>query len=149
METVILIQSLDELQELAKTIASFIKPGYILGLKGDLGSGKTTFTKFFARQIGVFETVNSPTFNILKIYNGFIPLYHMDVYRLENIGYDYELDDYIYGQGVSVIEWYPYIKEMLPEHILEMEILIISEGVRKITIKGSGVYEPIVKALSH
>jgi len=144
VEKSMIIRNLIEMDLLAKTIASFLRPGMILGLTGDLGSGKTTFTQFLAKHMGILDHVNSPTFTILKIYQGKIPLYHMDVYRLETIGYDYELDDFLFGDGVSVIEWYPYIKVMLPEDILSLDIKVVSENNREIKIKGSGVYEQIV-----
>ena len=82
---------------LASIIAEEIFPGMIIGLSGDLGSGKTTFTKYFAQSMGVKGVLNSPTFTILKTYTGNLDLFHMDVYRLKDIGYDYELDDYIFS----------------------------------------------------
>lgn len=149
MDLNITINSLEEMNELAKKISSYVKKGFIIGLKGELGSGKTTFTKFLALHLGVLENVNSPTFTILKIYQGRIPIYHMDVYRLENIGYDYELDDFIYGDGVSIIEWYPYILEMLPKNILSIEIVVLSENIREVHIEGSEEYAKVVEALSN
>ncbi|MDD3477907.1 MAG: tRNA (adenosine(37)-N6)-threonylcarbamoyltransferase complex ATPase subunit type 1 TsaE [Candidatus Izemoplasmatales bacterium] len=148
MQKTLTVRSLSEMDRFAKQIAAHLFPGAIIGLKGELGSGKTTLTKYLARHLGIQETVNSPTFTILKDYRGLLPLYHMDVYRLEGIGYDYELDDFIYGQGVSVIEWFPYISEMLPEHILEIEILGQNDQVRTIHVKGEGPYETIVQTLS-
>ncbi len=142
------ITSLDEMNDLAKKIVPFCFPGSIIGLKGDLGSGKTTFTKFLAHHLGVKGTVNSPTFNILKIYSGEIEIYHMDVYRLENIGYDYELDDFIYGNGCSIIEWYPFIQEMLPKDILEISIEVKTDSLREVIVKGSGIYEQKWNTLS-
>jgi tRNA A37 threonylcarbamoyladenosine biosynthesis protein TsaE len=71
----------------------------------------------------------------------------MDVYRLETAGHDFELDDYIYGKGVAVIEWYSFIEKMLPEQMLKMDIAALSETKREIVIKGSGEYEHIVEDL--
>jgi len=143
------VNNLNEMELLAKLVAETVKPGYIIGLKGTLGSGKTTFTQFLAKYIGVKDNVNSPTFTILKVYKGPIPLYHMDVYRLENIGYDYELDDFIYGDGVAVIEWYPYIQSMLPKEFLEITIDVINENSRIVTMEGSGSYEIAIKTISN
>lgn len=143
------INSLEETDNLANIISKTLFPGYILGLTGDLGSGKTTFTKYLAKHMGILDNLNSPTFTILKIYENDIDLYHMDVYRLENIGYDYELDDYIFGDGVSVIEWYPYIKSMLPDELLEINIKMLDDEVRELTIKGQGRYEEIVKKIDN
>lgn len=134
---------------LAKIIAEEIFPGMIIGLSGDLGSGKTTFTKYLAKAMGINDHLNSPTFTILKTYEGLLDLYHMDVYRLENIGYDYELDDYIFGNGVSVIEWYPYIQTMLPNKLLTLTFSFIDESVRDVEIEGCDRYEKIIQKISH
>ncbi len=144
-----IINNLNDMELLAKSVAETVKPGYIIGLKGTLGSGKTTFTQFLAKYIGIKDNVNSPTFTILKVYKGPLPLYHMDVYRLENIGYDYELDDFIYGDGVAVIEWYPYIQSMLPNEFLEITIDVINEDNRIVTMEGSGSYEIALETISN
>jgi tRNA threonylcarbamoyladenosine biosynthesis protein TsaE len=148
LEIKLRLNSIIDTETLAKIIAEKAFKGMIVGLTGDLGSGKTTFTKFFSQAIGVKDNLNSPTFTILKIYEGNFALYHMDVYRLENIGYDFELDDYIYGDGISVIEWYQYIKEMLPKNILSIDFKVIDEYARDVIIKGEEEYEEIVKAIS-
>jgi tRNA threonylcarbamoyladenosine biosynthesis protein TsaE len=149
MEKTLRIANLIELSELARSIAQFVFPGFVLGLGGELGSGKTTFAQHFAKHLGVLDNVNSPTFTILKTYDGKLPFYHMDVYRLEHGNYDYELDDFIYGDGVAVIEWYEYIVAQLPKHYLELILTITEDGSRIITLKGSGAYEQIVAAIGH
>lgn len=149
MEITLKIHNLLEMEKLASKIAKHLFPGFVLGMGGDLGSGKTTFTQYLAKHMGIKAVVNSPTFTILKIYKNHLPLYHMDVYRLEKIGYDYELDEFIYGDGVAVIEWYEYIKRMLPETMFSIDIKTLSETDREITIKGDGVYAEIIKDLSH
>ena len=150
MEVKLYIDSLKDTEKLAKIISDNVFPGFIMGLTGDLGSGKTTFTKYLAKHMGISDTLNSPTFTILKIYNNKpFDLYHMDVYRLEGIGYDYELDDYIYGQGVSVIEWFHYIDTMLPKDLLSMKIHVQDDSRRLITINGTGRYEDIVKDIDN
>ncbi len=149
MERKIYVHSLSEMDELANIISECIRPGLLIGLAGDLGSGKTTFTKFLAKHMGIEANVNSPTFTILKIYQGKPPLYHMDVYRLEDIGYDFELEDFIYGDGVAVIEWYSFVKKMLPDEMLTLDITMISDNLREITIKGSGEYAKIVETISN
>lgn len=149
MKKSFIVNNLKDMDALAKAVSSTVKPGFIIGLQGTLGSGKTTFTQFLAKHIGVVDNVNSPTFTILKVYQGTIPLYHMDVYRLENIGYDYELDDFIYGKGISVIEWYQYIKTMLPKNILEIKIDVIDESKRIVTFEGSGEYENALEIISN
>lgn len=149
MKIDIKLKSISDTEKLAIIIADYVFKGMVIGLTGDLGSGKTTFTKYLAKQIGVEDNLNSPTFTILKIYEGRLPLYHMDVYRLENAGYDYELDDYIFGNGISVIEWYQYIEEMLPENILSISIKVMDDSTRDVEIKGGGEYEKIVEAISN
>lgn len=149
LEVKLRLNSIIDTETLAKIIAEKAFKGMIVGLTGDLGSGKTTFTKFFSQAIGVKDNLNSPTFTILKIYEGNFALYHMDVYRLEEVGYDFELDDFIYGDGISVIEWYQYIKKMLPKNIISIDFKVIDEYARDVIIKGEEEYEEIVKAISN
>lgn len=102
-----------------------VKPGSIYALYGDLGVGKTVFTKGLAEGLGIKEDVNSPTFTILQIYeDGRIPLYHFDVYRIgdpeemEEIGYE----DYFFGQGVCLVEWANLIDELMPKETVSITI---------------------------
>ncbi len=101
------------------------KPGQIIALTGDLGTGKTVFSKGFAKGLGIEEVVSSPTFTLLQVYeNGRLPLYHFDVYRIgdvsemEETGYE----DCFYGKGVTLIEWAELIEEILPEKIIRITI---------------------------
>ena len=101
-----------------KSAGEKAKPGEIYALTGDLGAGKTVFAKGFAAGLGITEPVNSPTFTILQIYEGGrLPLYHFDVYRIEDEAEMEEvgLDEYLYGNGVCLIEWPERIAEILPE----------------------------------
>lgn len=115
-------------------------PGEVIALIGDLGVGKTVFTQGFAAGLGVAEPVNSPTFTILQIYeDGRIPLYHFDVYRIEDPEEMFEVgfDDYLYGQGVCLIEWASIVEEILPEHRKVVTIekqLDKGPDARKITV---------------
>jgi len=149
VKKIIRLNTENDTNQLAQLIAKDIFPGMIIGLSGDLGSGKTTFTKYLSKAMGVKDNLNSPTFNILKTYQGILNLYHMDVYRLEDIGYDYELDDFIYGYGVSVIEWYPFIQTMLPENILSLTFSFVDEHKRDVLIEGSEIYESIIQKIGH
>ncbi len=149
MNKEIIINNLKEMQSFAEKIGKEVFPGFLLCLEGDLGAGKTTFTKFFGAKIGISDVINSPTFTILKIYEGPLPLYHMDVYRLEGIGMDYELEEYIYGNGICVIEWYKNIIESIPKEKLVIEIKIIDLNKRLLKIEGTGKYEEIVKKISN
>ena len=145
----IIINNLEEMKEFAEGIGKTVFPGFLLCLEGDLGAGKTTFTKFFGKSMGVEDNINSPTFTILKIYDGDNTLYHMDVYRLMGIGMDFELEEYIYGDGVCVIEWYKNIIESIPEEKLVIELEIIDLNKRLLKIEGFGKYEEIVKKISN
>ena len=111
--------------EVGKKIGENAKPGQIYTLTGDLGVGKTVFTQGVAAGLGITEPICSPTFTIIQEYeSGRLPLYHFDVYRIgdieemDEIGYE----DYVYGQGVSLIEWANLIEEILPEHYTEIRI---------------------------
>lgn len=111
--------------ELGKKIAQEAKKGDVFCLDGDLGTGKTVFTKGFAAGLSVAGPVNSPTFTILQIYDdGRMPLYHFDVYRIEDPEELYEvgLDDYIYGDGVCLIEWANMISEMIPQNAVHIKL---------------------------
>lgn len=103
--------------ELGNKFGKSAEPGQIICLFGDLGTGKTVFTKGFAEGLGIVESVNSPTFTILQVYDeGRIPLYHFDVYRIEDVEEMYEIgfEDYFYNSGVCLIEWANIIEEILP-----------------------------------
>ncbi len=145
----IIVNNLDEMKEFAEGIGKTVFPGFLLCLEGDLGAGKTTFTKYFVKSMGVVDNINSPNFTILKIYDGDNILYHMDVYRLMGIGMDFELEEYIYGDGVCVIEWYKNIIESIPEEKLVIEIEIIDLNKRLLKIEGFGKYEEIVNKISN
>ena len=114
-----------ETWEIGKKLAAQAKPGQIFALIGDLGVGKTIFTKGMAAGLGISEPVNSPTFTIVQQYDtGRLPLYHFDVYRIGDISEMDEIgyEDCFYGDGVSLIEWSQLIEEILPEHVTEITI---------------------------
>ena len=122
-------------------LAQTAQPGMVYALLGDLGVGKTVFTKGFAKGLGVIEEVNSPTFTILQIYEeGRLPFYHFDVYRIgdieemDEIGYE----DCFYGKGVCLVEWANLIQELMPEDYIEIKIeknLEKGFDYRKITLR--------------
>ncbi|WP_163583442.1 tRNA (adenosine(37)-N6)-threonylcarbamoyltransferase complex ATPase subunit type 1 TsaE [Gracilibacillus saliphilus] len=122
----------EETRRLANKLAILLSPGDVLTLEGDLGAGKTTFTKGLGAGLGVTRTINSPTFTIVKEYVGEIPLYHMDVYRLEDSEEDIGFDEYFTGDGITVVEWAQFIEEFLPAERLEVQIKRIDEHTRKI-----------------
>ncbi len=134
---------------LAENIESEHFPGMVICLNGELGSGKTVFTKAFASALGIEDDVTSPTFNIIKEYpNGELPLYHMDVYRLEGKVEELGLDEYFDGDGVTIIEWADMIENYLPKERLDINIKVTGENSRVIVLKPYGkVYEDICEAI--
>nr|WP_036648414.1 tRNA (adenosine(37)-N6)-threonylcarbamoyltransferase complex ATPase subunit type 1 TsaE [Paenibacillus pini] len=129
---------------LAAWLANAAVPGTVIGLDGDLGAGKTAFSQAFAKQLGVRGIVNSPTFTIIKEYEGRLPFYHMDVYRISlEEAEDLGLDEYFYGDGVSLVEWAQIITEMLPKPHLHIFIETTGPDERKITVEGFG--DPYIK----
>lgn len=131
MENKITTYSEKETIEIAQNLESEKFPNMVICLEGDLGSGKTVFTKGFAQALGIEETVTSPTFNIIKEYpNGELPLYHMDVYRLDKDSNDIGIEDYFSKGGVTLIEWSDIITDILPEERLQINIKVISENSR-------------------
>ena len=122
--------SAEETYALGKKLGEEAKPGMIFRMSGDLGVGKTVFTKGFAVGLGVTDTVNSPTFTIVQEYKGRLPFYHFDVYRIEEpeemeeIGYE----DYFFGDGVCMIEWAELIEELLPKEAVKV---CISKDLQK------------------
>ena len=113
----ITIKSEEDSAKLGRKIGEKAEPGSVLALIGHLGTGKTTLTKYIAAGMGVSEVITSPTFNIVKEYrSGRIPLYHFDVYRIEDPEEMYEIgyEEYFYGDGLCVVEWADMIEELLP-----------------------------------
>lgn len=131
------VHSEKETIELAQNIESEKFPNMVICLNGDLGSGKTVFAKGFAQAMAIND-VTSPTFNIIKEYNGELPLYHMDVYRVENNVENLGLSEYFDKGGVSIIEWADMIEDYLPKERLEIEFKIIDENTRVLLIKAYG-----------
>jgi tRNA threonylcarbamoyladenosine biosynthesis protein TsaE len=128
-------------EQLAKRLANWIEPGAVIALDGDLGAGKTRFSQALARAIGVKDVVNSPTFTIIKEYEGAqLPFYHMDVYRISMEEADeLGLDEYFYGEGLTVVEWSSLITELLPPAHLHIYIEYAGETERLFHCKAQGM----------
>ena len=135
--------------ELAENLESEKFPNMVICLNGDLGSGKTVFTKGFANALGVKEIVTSPTFNIVKeYYDGEAPLFHMDVYRLDETNLEINFQEYFSKKGVSIIEWSDLIQDELPKQRLEITFKILSEDARLLVLKPYGKkYEDLLEAV--
>lgn len=120
----IILKSLKETEEFGIKLGSLLKVGDILCLNGDLGAGKTTMTKSIGLGLGVEEYITSPTFALINQYSGRLPVYHFDVYRLENADelFDLGFDDYFYGNGVCIIEWADKIEKMIPKERIVIDI---------------------------
>ncbi|KRO16586.1 tRNA (adenosine(37)-N6)-threonylcarbamoyltransferase complex ATPase subunit type 1 TsaE [Lacticaseibacillus saniviri] len=119
------IQNEAALQQFGKRLADLLQPGDVLLLDGDLGAGKTSLTKGIAEGLGIDAPIKSPTFTIIREYQqGRLPLYHMDIYRLENGGADdLGLEEYFEGDGVSVVEWPEFLGQSLPEAYLMLHLV--------------------------
>ena len=126
----------EETVALGEAIGAKLRPGDIIALQGTLAAGKTTITKGIARALGVADTITSPTFCLISEYEGALPLYHMDVYRLDgaedfvNLG----VDDMLYGNGVSIIEWSEKIMEELPKRTIVIRLEAGADGSNERTI---------------
>jgi len=132
------LEGAQETQRFAEQLAHYLQPADFLALEGDLGAGKTTFTQGLARGLGVQNVVNSPTFTIIKEYQGRLPLYHMDVYRVGEDVDSLGLDDYFFGEGVCVVEWASLIEDVLPPDRLTVFIRTAGEEQREIQLLPQG-----------
>ena len=124
-----------ETRALGEKIAARLQPGDVLLLEGDLGAGKSELTRGIARGLGVTETVTSPSFTILNVYeSGRCPLYHFDWYRLESAEELYELgmDEYLGGDGIAVVEWSEMCPDAVPENAVRIRLEAVGENERKI-----------------
>lgn len=133
-EKIVISNSKEETMNLAKRLADKFPNGTVICLTGDLGAGKTTFVRGLAEGLNIKEIVQSPTFNIMKIYlKGNRPLIHIDAYRLADINTDIGLDEYIgYETGITVIEWPMYIENLIPSKSLNVEITNLGDDRRQI-----------------
>lgn len=138
--------------ELAKKLADFLLPGMTILMFGDLGAGKTTFTKGIGAGLGVKRIIKSPTYTIVREYtDGRLPLYHVDLYRLEESEViDLALDEYFDGEGVSIVEWPTVSPDDLPKEVLEIHLATDLDNLdnRTIQFKAKGKqYEQLIEKL--
>ena len=139
MEKVFITNSAEETMDLGKQIAGAAKNGSVFCLTGDLGAGKTTLVRGVAQALNIKSVVQSPTFNIMKIYfDGVKPLIHIDAYRLADVNTDIGLDEYIgYETGLTVIEWPDFIKDLIPDTAIEINITNLGDTQRRIAIESN------------
>lgn len=130
--------SVQETRQFAQKLADRLQPADFLALEGDLGAGKTTFATGIARGLGITQAIQSPTFTIVKEYEGRLPLYHMDVYRVAADLSHHEVDEYFFGEGVCVVEWASLIEDLLPEERLTITLTAAGDDVRKCVLTPYG-----------
>ncbi len=148
MEKIVTTNSAFDTIELGKKIGNLLSVKDVVLLVGDLSSGKTTITKGIGLGLGISKNINSPTFTIVKEYQGRCPLYHLDLYRLNGLNEDFDLEELIETDGVCVIEWPDQVSELLPKDFLKIEFERINETQRKIKIiSKSAHYDKVVQKL--
>ena len=149
MKINLLVNTEEETCKLAKIISDNCFEGFLLTLNGELGAGKTRLSKAIGESLGITQTINSPTFNILKCYfSGKLPLYHIDAYRLEGLKQDLGFEEYIEGDGVCLIEWSTFIDYLLPKEYLNIAIYIRENEDREFVIESKGnKYDEVIKEI--
>lgn len=149
MEYKITTKSVLETMEIARNIESEKFPNMVICLDGELGSGKTVFTKGIANALGIDEVITSPTYTIIKEYlYGEMPLYHMDVYRLDGNTEGVGIEEYFTKGGIVVIEWADTIRDILPSERLDIKIKVSGEDSRTLVIEPHGKqYEDLCEAV--
>lgn len=133
-----------ETEKLGEKLGTIVKPGTIILLRGDLGTGKTVLTRGIARGLGIEEPITSPTFTLIHQYQGRLPLYHFDIYRIEDPEemYDLGYEEFFYGDGITVVEWPERLQWLLPDEYLEIIIerfFLNGQDKRRISVAGKGV----------
>lgn len=142
------VTSLEETNQLAEKIASKLSVPALITLSGDLGAGKTTFTKGLAKALGINATITSPTFTILKSYEETVTLHHIDAYRLEGIVQDLGFEEIFDDDAICVVEWFDYIEYALPKDRLQISISLDGDDrIFKLEAVGER-YAALLEALS-
>ncbi len=131
------IDTPEKMIELGYHIGTIAYPNMLLAMNGDLGAGKTTLTKGIGKALNIKRVINSPTFTIMKVYEGSLNLYHLDVYRISDVNQDFELEEYFYLGGVSVVEWADNVKSLIPEDAIKLSFDILEDGTREVTIEAN------------
>ena len=138
MEKTMICRTAEDMESLGRRIGSRCVPGSVISLRGSLGAGKTVLAKGVARDLGIQEAIVSPTFTLVQEYDGRIPMYHMDLYRITSEE-DFQMiggEDMLYSDGVCLIEWSEIINSMLPTGTLFVQITVNDDQSRTVTLKG-------------
>ena len=150
MEKVIIIDNRDQTIALGKQIGKLLQPHMLMTLNGDLGAGKTTFTKGIGEGLGIKRIINSPTFTILKQYQGHLQLSHFDAYRLEGQSEDLGFEEILDSEDVCVVEWPEFLEDILPQERLAFTIKRIDDSKREFILNPIGKkYEELVKEIDY
>ncbi|MBO4424975.1 MAG: tRNA (adenosine(37)-N6)-threonylcarbamoyltransferase complex ATPase subunit type 1 TsaE [Spirochaetales bacterium] len=138
MDKTVTCRTAQNMEELGRSIGETCAPGCVISLRGSLGAGKTVFAKGVARSLGIQEAIVSPTFTLVQEYEGRIPMYHMDLYRITSEE-DFQMiggEDLLYSNGVCLIEWSEIINYLLPNGTLFVDIKVNEDQSRTVTLKG-------------
>lgn len=144
------IENINQTEKLAESLANLLTPGDTILLTGDLGAGKTTFTQFLGKSLGVKRHMTSPTFNIIKSYQSPIKncqIHHMDCYRLEDSDEDLGFDEYLNGDSIVIIEWPQFIEDYWPDDYIALNLEHVDESSRKVTIGSTPQKANLVEVL--
>lgn len=131
----------EEMENLGRELAKTFKGGTVVSLRGSLGAGKTVFARGVARALGINEAIVSPTFTLIQEYEGILPMYHMDLYRITSVE-DFQMtggEDLMYNGGVCLIEWSEVIQELLPKDTIYIKITVNADSSRTVQIEGSNL----------
>ena len=140
MHEEIICKTEDDMVNLGSRFGKQAKPGMVISLRGSLGAGKTVFARGVARSLGIEEAIVSPTFTLVQEYDGRLPMYHMDLYRITS-SEDFEMiggEDMLYSDGICLIEWSEIINEMLPRDTIFINIKVNPDQSRTVTIDSKG-----------
>lgn len=148
MQRKIIVKSPEETKALGYRLGELAFEGCVITLSGDLGAGKTTLTQGLAQGLGITRTISSPTFTILKIYEGRLTLYHFDAYRLEGSTEDLGFEEMIDSDGIAVIEWPQFMEQDLPEELLRITIYRKEADERELILESFGArYDEMLEGI--
>ena len=141
MDRTVVCAKAEDMENLGRSIGDQCRPGSVISLRGSLGAGKTVFAKGVARSLGIEEAIVSPTFTLVQEYEGRIPMYHMDLYRITSED-DFQImggEDMLYSDGVCLIEWSEVIDDMLPKNTLYVQIEVNDDQSRTVRLTGGEI----------
>ncbi|MGX8681150.1 MAG: tRNA (adenosine(37)-N6)-threonylcarbamoyltransferase complex ATPase subunit type 1 TsaE [Spirochaetales bacterium] len=141
MDRTVICKSAQDMEDLGREIGEKCQAGSVISLRGSLGAGKTVFAKGVARSLGIEEAIVSPTFTLVQEYDGRLPMYHMDLYRITNED-DFQMiggEDMLYSDGVCLIEWSEVIDSLLPRNTLFVTIIVNEDQSRTVTLHGGQI----------